>query len=249
MLRRLGDTTSKIVLVGGQAVNFWAEHYLRRAPELGAHGPYTSKDIDFCGTRAELIACARQLGGRALLPEPFEPTPNAGQLLFVDDTGTERVIDFLLHPFGLDAADVLRTSLPVEVLDEHGHSVGARFRVMHPERCLESRVHNVAGLPGYNTPRALAQARAAIVCTREFQQDLLGAGHVRPVLNLAERIFRLCQDDLHGRTVYERYQVDPFSAVFTDSRLPTEFNQIRYPQMVERLSSGRQRDRGTTGGS
>ena len=120
MLIRLGDSTSGIVLVGGQAVNFWAEHYLARAPELGAHGPYASKDIDFCGTRAAVVECARRLGGRALLPTDFDPTPSSGQVVFMDDTGTERVIDFLVQPFGLDAADVLRTSLPVEVLDDSG---------------------------------------------------------------------------------------------------------------------------------
>ncbi|MFO0589009.1 MAG: hypothetical protein U0441_15775 [Polyangiaceae bacterium] len=243
LLRKLGNSTSRIVLVGGQAVNFWAERYLDRVSELHLHGPYSSKDIDFCGTRAALIECARQLGGKALLPEPFEPTPNAGQLLFLDDTGTERVIDFLVHPFGLDAEDVLKTSLPVEVLDEGGLPTGARFRVMHPERCLESRVYNIGGLPGYDSPRALAQATAAILCTREFQKDLLSSGHIRPVLTIAERVFRLCHDNLHGRSAFERHGIDPFSAIFTDVRLPAEFNEVRYPQMLERLALRRNRRR------
>ena len=241
MLIRLGDSTSGIVLVGGQAVNFWAEHYLPRAPELGTHAPYTSKDIDFCATRAAATECARRLGGRALLPVDFDPTPNSGQVLFVDDTGTERIIDFLVHPFGLDAPDVLRTSLPVDVLDDTGSPTGARFRVMHPERCMESRIHNVAGLPGYNTPRALAQLEATVVCTREFLRDLVAAGHVRPTLDLAERIFRLCHDHPRGRAVYERHGIDPFAAVFPDSRLPAAFNDIRYPQMVTRLEARRTR--------
>jgi hypothetical protein len=241
MLIRLGDSTAGIVLVGGQAVNFWAEQYLRRAPELGTHAPYTSKDIDFCGTRAAVVECARRLGGRALLPTDFDPTPNSGQVVFVDDAGAEHIIDFLVQPFGLDAADVLRTSLPVEVLDDTGRPTGARFRVMHPERCLESRVHNVVGLPGYNTPRSLAQLRAAVVCTREFLRDLLAAGHVRPTLDLAERIFRFCQDHPRGRTIYERHGIDPFSAVFPDARLPPPFNEVRYPQMMARLAERRAR--------
>lgn len=241
LLRRLGDSTANIVLIGGQAVNFWAEQYLDRAPELGAHGPYTSKDIDFCGSRTSLLECARRLGGKALLPVDFDPTPNSGQLLFVDDTGTERVIDFLVQPFGLDAADVLRTSLPVEVLDDTGQPTGARFRVMHPERCLESRVHNVIGLPGYSTPTALAQARAAVVCTREFLRDVLATGHVRPALDLSERIFHLAHDHQRGRAIHERHAIDPFAAVFPDPRFPQEFNNVRYPQMVARLEARRAR--------
>ena len=241
MLTRLGDGTSNIVLVGGQAVNFWAEQYMERAPELKAHAPYASKDIDFCGDRASVVECARRLGGRAVLPVDFDPTPNSGQVIFMDDAGEQHVIDFLKQPFGLDMADVLRTSLPVEVLDNAGLPTMARFRVMHPERCMESRIHNVIGLPGYNTDRALAQLRATVVVTREFLSDLLTAGHVRPVLDLAERIFRLCHDHPRGRAVYDRYGVDPFSAVSPDPRLPSEFNKIRYPQMATRLAARRER--------
>lgn len=176
-----------------------------------------------------------------MLPIDFEPTPNSGQVVFLDDEGTKHVIDFLMHPFGLEADDVMRTSLPVEVLDEAGRPTGARFRVMHPERCLESRVHNVIGLPGYATPASLAQLRATVLCTREFLRDLLGAGRIRPALALSERIFHLCHDHPRGREVYARHGVDPFSAVMPDLRLPSEFNELRYPQMVTRLSARRVR--------
>ena len=238
-LARLGDTTAGIVLVGGQALNFWAEHYMARVPALAASAPYASKDVDFCGSRAAVLECARRLGGRALLPVDFDPTPNSGQLVFVDAEGHERVIDFLQQPFGLDAGDVLRTSLPVDALDEAGRPTGARFRVMHPERCMESRVHNCGGLPGYDTPRALVQLRASIVCAREFVSDLLRMGRVRPALDLAERVFHLCHDHLHAREVYVRFGVDPFDAVVPDARLPAAFCETRYPQMVARLTARR----------
>jgi hypothetical protein len=241
LLIRLGDSSPTMVLIGGQAVNFWAEQYSARAPEIGAEAHYASKDVDFCGTRAAVIECARRLGGRPLLPVDFEPTPNSGQVVFEDDAGTERVIDFLVQPFGLDAADVVRTSLPVEVLDDMRRPTGARFRVMHPERCMESRIHNVVGLPGYDTQRALAQLRASVVCTREFLRDLVAAGHVRPALDLAERIFHLCHDHPNGRAIYQRHGVDPFLAVAPDPRLPAEFNEIRYPQMSARLEARRAR--------
>jgi hypothetical protein len=38
------------ILIGGQAVNYWAERYLEREPQLKALGPSTSADLDFKGT-------------------------------------------------------------------------------------------------------------------------------------------------------------------------------------------------------
>jgi hypothetical protein len=61
LLRRLGD--AKLVLVGGQAVNFWAEVYAPRVSEIAANAPYTSKDIDFCGDRSAVTDCANRIGG------------------------------------------------------------------------------------------------------------------------------------------------------------------------------------------
>jgi hypothetical protein len=42
VLARLADLKHEIVLVGGQAVNFWANYYEKRVPELADGAPYTS---------------------------------------------------------------------------------------------------------------------------------------------------------------------------------------------------------------
>ena len=44
VLRRLGDLTEQLVLIGGQALAFWAERY---ADRFTISGPVNSKDIDF----------------------------------------------------------------------------------------------------------------------------------------------------------------------------------------------------------
>ena len=49
VLAKIADLERDLVLVGGQAVNFWASYYERRVPELAREAPFTSKDIDFCG--------------------------------------------------------------------------------------------------------------------------------------------------------------------------------------------------------
>src|SRR3954466_15416205 len=49
------------VLIGGQAINYWAERYLSTEPELEKLQPFTSQDIDFKGRRADVGRIAQQL--------------------------------------------------------------------------------------------------------------------------------------------------------------------------------------------
>jgi hypothetical protein len=157
------------------------------------------------------------------LPTLDDATPNSGIIVFAGLTGEPLTIDVIRTPFGLEAEEVFRTSLRVEVLGDGGLPTGASFRVVHPVLLLESRVHNVMGLPGGDTPRGRKQLRAMVVCAREFLRDRLDEGLVRPVLDLNERIGRFCLRDHHGRAVYARAGIDPFEAVLVDERLPEEF--------------------------
>ena len=49
------------LLIGGQAVNYWAERYLIAEPQLKAFRPFTSEDIDFKGTVDDVRFIAEQL--------------------------------------------------------------------------------------------------------------------------------------------------------------------------------------------
>jgi hypothetical protein len=95
ILAKLRGTSA--VLVGGQALNFWAERYLPRVPELGRGAPYTSKDIDFCGNRHAVLECAQRLGGQPIVPEVFSP-PSTGKVIFADAAGVQHEIDFIDRP-------------------------------------------------------------------------------------------------------------------------------------------------------
>lgn len=249
LLARLGDVADRIVLVGGQAVNLWSEFYLAqgRAPELLADAPFTSKDIDFCGSHeAARLFAARVRQGRAKLATLDDATPNVGVVLFVDDGGHERVVDFLGAPFGMKAREVERNSVRLDVLDDAGVSTGTTYRVMHPVDCLESRVHNVAGLAdAYDTPRGRRQLHASVICAREALRDIIDTpasdafDPVRAVLDLDERIFALCHRSAHGRAVFQRTGIDPFDAVLVDPRLGEKFIEYRWPQMRQRLAAQR----------
>ncbi len=58
--------SEKVTLVGGQALNFWAEMYLGDDSGLyRRYAPFTSADIDFLGGRDAVIECAETWDGTA----------------------------------------------------------------------------------------------------------------------------------------------------------------------------------------
>jgi hypothetical protein len=145
ILARLADLDRDLVLVGGQAVNFWAFVYEGRVPALARAGPFASRDVDFCGDRRTVRQCAQRLGGRARVSTLDDATPNSGTVVFVDSAGVQRSLDILSAPFGLAASEVRDTAIAVDILDDAGNTTGVRFHVVHPVLSMESRVHNVAG--------------------------------------------------------------------------------------------------------
>jgi hypothetical protein len=46
ILAKLSDLDRDLVLVGGQAVNFWAFVYEGRVPALARAGPFARRDVD-----------------------------------------------------------------------------------------------------------------------------------------------------------------------------------------------------------
>ncbi len=244
VLERLGDLTSEIVLVGGQAVSFWVDFYAAQVPALAKLAPLTTADIDFVGDRRAVTICAERLDGAAKLPDLDDHTPNTGMVKFVDAAGEKQNIDFIDQPHGLTAREVYRMAVPVRVLDGRGRPTSVTFLVMQPVLVMESRVHNTMGLPGYRTPHSLQQLSASVACAGEYLRGLLDAGEVRAVLRLNERIFTFCLKDRDGRLVHAKHGVDPFDAVVADDdRLPARFRETRYPQMKRELALRRGRRR------
>jgi hypothetical protein len=240
LLRRLAPLADRIVLVGGQAVNFWAERYLPRlSPELRAVAPFTSKDIDFAprsgGGREEMTEMAERLEGRVhVVSIEDHGTANAGTVTFVDPEGEKRTIDVLRTLHGLELPEVSQLSQALEIDTTLGEAV--EFRVMHPVHCLESRTHNTADLPGYDTEHALNQLRAAVAATREYLREILDAGgDVREVLSLNERIYRFRRYAAAAKKVLAEHGIDVIEAVLVDPRLPKKFHTEWYPRMRQTL--------------
>lgn len=239
-MERIGDAIDQVIVVGGQAVNYWAERYAPRNAALEANAPYTSKDLDFAGDRRVVRTIAERLGGTSRLPDMDDHTVSSGLILFTD-RGVERQIDFIDKPAGIELDDLKKMRIPIRVPTD---GTTLKFYVMNPLLCLESRIHNCLDLEGYQNEHAVAQARAAVEIAREYIVDTLGRPddgkpRARPALKAAERIFRFSREKSRRARMLARFDVDCLKAIPRDSRLPERFLTQRLPQMEEILDRQR----------
>ena len=70
------------VLIGGQAVNYWAERYFQTERLLKSLQPFTSEDIDFKGGKEDVRRIAEQLGLMPNYPSKVAMTALAGCVAF-----------------------------------------------------------------------------------------------------------------------------------------------------------------------
>lgn len=228
----------QIVLVGGQAVSVWFEQLEDRLGGMLIAAQVVSGDLDLLGHPQDARRAAELLGGHVHLSRWEDRTPLIGVAIFVDGHGHERRLDVMRSVYGMRSDDIRDTAIAVDVRIDDGREV--RVWVMHPERCMESRVHN-STLPNKQTDLAWRQLHASVLCARAFSELLLderGEAAVRDVLNLNERIFQFAQSDQCARVALDR-GIEVFDAVLDDERLPANFRTIRLPQMREAIRRSR----------
>ena len=162
------------IVVGGQALNIWGEHFYSRAHEdLAGFAPFTSKDIDFFGNAAAARTLADRLKAHVQVPDPFHiGTPNSAIVKVVVD-GQTYVVDFIDHVLGIDTgrmvsrAPILSLPLPT--------STGSRdteVRLLHPLDVLKTRIVGITIL-NRTDDTAKRQMGAAPIVAREYIRDLL----------------------------------------------------------------------------
>ena len=233
----VGDRS--VVLVGGQAIALWGEQLKEYLP--GDEEPVTSRDIDFQGSSSAVVATAALLGGTAKVATFDDHGPNAGVAVFSDHEGHTRVIDFLTAPYGLDPQDVEDSAIEVIIDGPDGHAVS--LWVLHPERCLRSRVAN-RSLPSKQTALARAQLVAAVALVPAFGRFLLDEGaDPRKVMNLNERVFELAYYWDNAITAYLDDDIDVWHAALRDERLPDSHRSIRLLQMDQLIVRRREHRR------
>lgn len=147
------------VIIGGQAVNLWAELMYGMDAELDAFGAMTSKDLDFFHNKAAERTLAESLeGGLLEIPDGDNHTPNAavvkGKL-----GDREVVVDFLAQVKGVEDKSLLENSITFADADDPDN---ISITLMHPLDCVRSRLSNINTL-GRRDDHPVRQAAASIL--------------------------------------------------------------------------------------
>jgi len=228
--RRLQEVPS-IVLVGGQALNFWAEQFRGDVPEIDRLAPFESRDIDFLASVRDVEACARCLGGTARYPSIDQVnTPEVGVVHCILN-GKELKIDFLGYLAGLSSDRVREAAIEATV-------DGVVLHVMHPINIVRSRIANVIQLRRSDA-LALRQARTASYVAAEFIRRA-ATEDPRIALDLIEAVLEIALSR-DGIKAWHAFEIDVFSAMRSFQGLPAAFAERRLPQMLGQLAGKRKR--------
>jgi hypothetical protein len=226
---------TEMILVGGQALVFWAAYYSVPTPPIAV-----TKDVDFVGTRADVERLARGLGAKATFRRQKDLTLLAGQIEKDLPGGDYINIDVLSRVYG----DVSTESLAKRAIV--AESPAGKFRVMHPLDVLQGRLENVYGLVEKQDEHGIAQLQLAIAMVRKFLADITSQEAERkhivehPVaLRHLRRIEGLALSDA-GRKVAKRYNVHVADAIDPTPFLHIEsFAVKKLPQLLLLMSAER----------
>lgn len=224
---------TEMILIGGQALGFWAAYYSVPALPIAI-----TKDVDFIGTRADVERLARGLGAKATFRRQRDLTLLTGQIEKDLPGGGYINIHVLSRVYG----DVSTESLTKRAIV--AESPAGRFRVIHPLDVLQGRLENVYGLVEKQDEHGIAQLQLAIAMVREFLRDITSQEAVRqdngerPVsLRHLRRIETLALSDA-GRKVAKRYNVHVADAIDPVPLLRVRsFRAKKLPQLLQLMSA------------
>lgn len=189
-------------MIGGQAVNYWAERYLRDEPELKEHLPFTSGDIDYQGNREDVRHIAGQLERGAVFPDKVSMTALAGTIPFRIG-GQPSNIEVVRQIPGV-------TSAAVDSLAVGAELAGRQIRVLDPISLLCSKVNLALTVPQKDR-QDVAHAKILVLCVRGFLRDALQEvelGHLpaKGWLGAVNRLVKLAKST-HGRKAAKKFGI------------------------------------------
>jgi hypothetical protein len=189
------------ILIGGQAVNYWAERYLASEPELKPLQPFTSQDIDFKGGVEDVRRIAGQLELTPGYPAKVEMTALAG-VIPLQIGGQKSNIEIVRRIPG--------TSGSVDDLAIQAEWNRKTIRVLDPVSLLACKLELVATVPQKDR-QDVAHLKILVPCVRAFLNEFLqqverGEIPARHWLGAVNQVLKLTTNH-RARKITGKYQI------------------------------------------
>jgi len=240
VLRVLNPAGRPYVIIGGQAVNYWATRYLAHEPTIAIWQPFTSKDIDFQGNRGDVLRMASQLRRPVVFPHKKMMTAFAGGVDWTIGESAVRV-EFIRCVPGTTTAEVEKLAIEHEFL-------GQTIRVIDPVSLLACKL-DLALTVDQTNRRDEDHFRILLLCTRAFLRESLQSVEkaelpARGWLGATERLLKIAEARIGSRATLKLGIQWPTVLPEADiaaskNRLITQFREKRLVQWLEKLERRR----------
>jgi hypothetical protein len=233
------------ILIGGQAVNYWAENFLDEEPDLSKWKPFTSEDIDFNGNREDVRTMAAQLGLKPTYPHPVEMTALAGLIPFkIGDLKSN--IEVVRSVPGVKAEVLERVALDADWRNY-------KIRVIDPISLLVCKTCLCLKI-SQKDRRDVDHLKIMLLCVRAYLRQALrklesGELPVRGWLAAVERILKLVESK-SGAQVSRKHGVNWFEALplpEIEKSKAAELEQFRNKRLAQWKTKIARRDMEQTG--
>lgn len=219
------------LLVGGQALAFWADYLQVKRPASLVSG--VTADADFIGDAVLAKNLGKRLGWEVWIPAIDDATPQTGKVSHRVKNGGVKQVDFLSGVAGLTTKDLVRRAVEIEV-PRIGH-----MRVIHPIDVMDSRIQNLHLLPEKRTRAGIAQAKLAVDVVRAFIRQQVATRSERTGLKLLERVAEIASESAAVR-VFLLFGIEPLEAIpIEEFRTTSALHKVRWPQIVAEVTERR----------
>jgi hypothetical protein len=219
------------ILVGGQALAFWAVWFKIESP--AKLGDKITTDVDFLGSSKNAHALNEQLHWTIWIPSLDDSTPQTAKLTKTVDYNGVKQIDFLHSIVGLDTKEIRNRAVAITL------PPSSNISILHPVDVLASRLKNLQHLHEKQNEVGVAQAQLAIKIASAFLRTLIGASHRRELLMWVEDIAAIALDKSLGNTL-DRYELDLLKSIPAGEIEVPEFQAKRWPQLIETARAARE---------
>lgn len=228
---------SEAIIVGGQALNIWAEFSYHLKPK----GVMISEDVDFLASAKIASQISTAWGAEIQLAGWDDFTPNTA-VVYLEFAGGKRSIDFLDTVLGIDSTDVRSWAIRVSVGEQKEKR---EISVMHPVHCMISQIFN-----GYDkklnrrfdkkTGDWMAErARISVEVARLNLLECLDEGRIKDAKKLMQKIV-VFSHKTPALLAYDYDGIDVLDAVPVDhSGWKKDFEKTVFKPLTKKLQKKR----------